>query len=260
MTDTALRKALHELRLDFTSPKGLVALTCVGLIFGLSGPFGTFHDLAVGPRIAYWLVQVFATYATGSMINHYLQIRHGDWPSSFALRSLFLGTATACGVFVVVTLINLVTFGTPYNGLRGAALAGGMVWSISVIVVAILAIFAPLIDDDADTTPLLLDRLPTDLRGPLLTILAEADGVRITTTHGQAFVPISLSAAIAEAHPTAGLLIDDAHWVARDAILRVTSGTGGATLTLTDGREIAIASKVRDDLRAAGVTQATLHG
>lgn len=253
VTDTPLHLALRELRLDFTNPKGLIALTGVGLIFGVSGPFGTFLDLTLIPRIIYWLVVVFATYATGSVINHYLQFRHGNRLGPFWRQILLLGTATACGVFVVLTVINVVAFGTWFDGARGVALTFGMVWSISVLVVAMLLVFSPLIDDDGDGPPALLDRLPLDKRGPLVSLSAEDHYVAVTTTRGTELILMRLSDAIRETGPVVGLQVHRSHWVALDAVRTATRSGDRAVLTLVDGREITASRSYLPALRAAGL-------
>ena len=52
-----------------TTPQAMIALTGVGLVLGLSGPFGTYGSMPPGGRIVYWLVITFATFGVGLLTS-----------------------------------------------------------------------------------------------------------------------------------------------------------------------------------------------
>ncbi len=259
MTDRPSHLALRELRIDFTNPKGLAALLGVGVIFGVSGPFETFAQLTLVPRIAYWIVVVFATYATGSLINHYLQFRFGDRLGPFAIRTVVLGLATGCGVMIVLSLINTAIFGSIYSSWESVALTFLMVTAISIIVVGMLLLFSPLIDAENDL-PALLDRLPLEKRGALVSLSVEDHYVNITTIKGAEMVLMRLSDAIKETKPTEGLQVHRSHWVANEAIVEARRVGDRAILKMTHGPEIPASRSYISELRDAGIFAKTKNG
>ena len=71
---------------------------------------------------------------------------------------------------------------------------------------------------DERPSPRLVERLPPNLRGPLVCLRMEDHYVRVHTTRGSALILMRLTDAMAEATPTPGAQSHRSWWVAADAI------------------------------------------
>lgn len=76
----------------------------------------------------------------------------------------------------------------------------------------------PPAQSDQQLFPRLVERLPPNLRGPLVCLRMEDHYVRVHTTRGSALILMRLSDAMAEAAPTPGAQSHRSWWVAADAI------------------------------------------
>ena len=101
--------------------------------------------------------------------------------------------------------------------------------------------------------PALLDRLPLDKRGALVSLSVEDHYVRVRTTRGEAMVLMRLGDAIREAAPVAGLRVHRSHWVAREAVRAVRREGDRAVLQMTAGGDIPASRSHIPALREAGL-------
>lgn len=254
MTDTPLSLALREWRLVFTRPVTWAVLSGAAALLAILGPFDTDTRLRAPLRFVYWLVMSAATYGAGLAVSLVL------WPHAAARLPrlgvvLVLGLATGTAITPVITALNLIAFGYwPTLGDWPALLA--RFFAISVIVTAIIQALAGHLsqpENPVRTTPALLDRLPVDKRGPLLSLSGEDHYTRIRTTQGEELLLIRLSDAMSETAPTLGLQVHRSHWVARAAVMAVRRNGDGAVITLQNGGEIPVSRRYMPDIRAAGL-------
>lgn len=259
MTDSPSHLALREVRADFTNPKGLLALGGVGLLLGLSGPFQTFAHLTMLPRLLYWVCVVFATYAAGAYVNAYLHYKGGEKLERLSARLPVMGLATGCSVMGVLVIINSVTFGWIYPTVGTFLTSFIFVVTISTIVVGLIMLLAPL-PEAAQSAPALLDRLPFDKRGALVSLSVEDHYVKVTTIKGTQMLLMRLSDAIGETGSSAGLQVHRSHWVAKDQVRKVTRTGDRAILTLKDAREIPVSRSYLPALRDAGLLPKSANG
>ena len=260
VTDSPSHLALRELRADFTNPKGLLALAGVGVLLGLSGPFQTYGLLGVLPRLTYWIAMVFTTYAAGGLIITYAHYRWGARLGEGMIRIIVLGLAASCGVMIVVSILNKITFGHIHDTPSDIAVTFAFTTAISVIIVGLLTLLSPYPDANApdarsakDQPPAIMARLPLEKRGALVSLSVEDHYVHVTTTKGDVMLLMRLSDAINETPPTVGLQVHRSHWVATTQVARTERIGDRAILTLHNGTQIPASRSYMAALRAAGL-------
>ncbi len=259
VTDTPLHLAKRELQRLLTSPKVWIGVLAVGLIAGLSGPFGTIDHLSPLPRLIYWILLSASAFFVGSGVGTFVH-------SALRPRLPDLVTTLAAGLCVGIVLtailaaINRVIFGI--SPLDPEHLLGTFanVGVISLIVTVAFVAFDRL-DETPDDTPetprpadALLRRLPLEKRGPLLSLSATDHYVEVTTPNGSDLVLMRLSDAIELATGVDGLQVHRSHWVARAAVAGTRRDNGRLMLRLTDGRDIPVSRTYVSAVKDAGLT------
>jgi len=238
--------ALRELRTHLCQPRVVLALLGVGTILALVGPFGTANVLSWMPRISYWLVVPTLTYAIGYLLNSVVWSRlHAHLPRipAIAASALLVGLVIAGAVFG----LNLLIFGLRPSGFDFATLFG-----ISTLV-SLLIELLPRETTPQNASPAILDRLPLDKRGALISLSVEDHYVRIRTTRGEEMVLLRLSDAIREAAPTPGLRVHRSHWVATAQVTAANRKGDGAVLSMAQGGDIPVSRSHMPAIRDAGL-------
>lgn len=263
MGDNALQLTLREMRSSLTQPAFVGIFVLVGLILGLSGPFGTFAYLSLGPRLVYWVVLVASAYVTGHFFGgftvHLVQHRF----RSTVLAVIVGGIAAGMPVSIVVWAINAMTFGVLYADPADLVLQTVYCVIISIAVVAGFALFESRVhtagagagagEAAAPPRPKLLDRLAVQDRGQLLSLSVSDHYVEVVTDKGKTLLLMRLGDAIDEAAPVNGIQLHRSHWVALDAIRSARRHKGAAVVVLTDGRELPISRGRIEAAREAGI-------
>jgi hypothetical protein len=254
VNDGAPPSALRDLRDRIAHPAHLAVLAGIGLILGLSGPFGTDGALRLVPRISYWLVTTFATYAAGTFAHDLAWTRlPRDFPS--AAKVALAGFASGTAVAATVLVLGLAVFGRLPDGLPGFL---ATLYAIAMVVTVLFHVLERRLAAGApDAPPPVLDRVPLDRRGALLALSVEDHYVRVHTTRGTHLVLLRLSDAIRETGTVPGLRVHRSHWVARDAVASARREGDRAILTLRDGREVPVSRANLPALRAAGLLPRT---
>ncbi len=254
MNGQALQSAKRELHALVSSRRVLVGVGAAGVIAGLAGPFGTGDYLALVPRVIYWLVLCFGTYLTGAALVD---------PAIGALTArglprigAALVAAIVAGVVITaeVALLNWVVFALPPTDpgyLVNLAINGIVISAIITTAALLLAADTPA--GAAPTTPALLDRLPLDKRGPLVSLSVQDHYVEIATTRGRELLLMRLSDAIRETAPTPGLQVHRSHWVATGQVRSARRDGARAVLTLADGRDIPVSRSNIAAVKEAGL-------
>ena len=228
-----------------------VGLTGLGLVLGVAGPFGTVTSLPLFPRMAYWLFMVYLTGPFGLICSRAFTTGLRRLGISDLPAGLLAGALTGLPINLLVHGANAILLEP------GDVALDVMPLSLSLIGISIAITFAVTLAfhrypeahsqtdiDDAKPTeappPRLLDRLPADLRAPLISLEATDHYTRVTTDRGSAMILIRFSDAIAEAAPTPGLRLHRSHWVALDRIAAVRRDGPRAFVTTTDGRTLPV--------------------
>lgn len=231
-------------------PARAVALAGACLIVTLIAPFHTGEVMRALPRLAYWGVLVGVSYSAGYAANILAQ---RSAPHSLFKRIAIAGPLTGVVVLALVYGLNVASFGYVPWGQELALLAGN-VMGISIIIAAIfqVAYASDKAGTEPEQPPALLDRLPFDKRGALVSVSVEDHYVRIRTTKGEDMVLLRLADAIREAQPTKGLQVHRSHWVALDRVTTATRKGDGAIVTLTHGPDIPVSRANVAKLKEAG--------
>jgi len=190
-------------------PPRVVAFIGIAVVLTLVAPLDTDDVMRAVPRLAYWTVLVVATYGIGFAAQ--CAVALGPWTGLLA-RSALSGLITGLGACAVVYLLNGLAFAYWPQGRELAVLAGN-VFAISCIVSAIFQ-FAYAGHDTLQTaggfTPL-LERLPLEARGALVSLSSEDHYTRVRTTKGEALLLLRLGDAIRETEGTDGLHVHRSH-------------------------------------------------
>lgn len=238
--------ALRDLRAHLTEPKVALALVGVGTILALAGPFGTAEALWWLPRAAYWLSVPIATYAVGYLLHQLLWSRLHARLSRLSAR-VCVALITGLSIATLVFSANLAIFGQRTSAADFAILFG------ITLLVSLLIELLPHDADTAATPPAILDRLPLDKRGPLVSLSVEDHYVRIRTTRGEEMVLLRLTDAIREVGDTDGLRVHRSHWIAKTQVTKATRKGDGAVLTMVQGGDIPVSRSHMPAIRDAGL-------
>lgn len=231
-------------------------LVVISLVIGLVGPFGTF-EMPVVLRVAYWAAIVIGTYGIGLMVVgpvEHLLLRRLPRLAAAALAGAIAGIPIA----LAVVAINVGVFGPDLQPIDALSLTIYCAL-IATAVTVLTAMFerrapeaAPAVSAD-DAGPVLLERLPLPQRGRLLHIEVADHYVDVHTDRGHGLLLMRLSDAIRETAPVAGLQVHRSHWVALDAVRRVTKQAGKPVLELETGAVVPVSRTYLSAARAAGL-------
>ncbi len=232
----------------------LVIIGAIAALLAILGPFSTGERLTLAPRFAYWLVMVAGTFSVGLLIDEWLT---PHLPAHWRVlqRVAVNGLATGIGIVPVITALNYVSFGyvpnlSDWPGLLVQFLAIAL---IVTVIFQVLNTQGGQEQDDGEAAPPILDRLPLDKRGTLLSLSAEDHYTRIRTTKGEELVLIRLSDAMREAAPVAGLRVHRSHWIALGGVASAARKGDGAQLRMEDGADIPVSRSHIQAVKEAGL-------
>jgi hypothetical protein len=252
VNDTAPQTALREWRSHMARPVRALALIGAVVILAIAGPFDTADILRPLPRLGYWSALVGLSYSAG-YCAHLLADRAA--PRSLWRRIAIAGGATGLSVLAIVYLLNGLAFGSWARGSDLGSLAA-TVMGIAMILATIFQVAdtsEPADARPAARPPALLDRLPIEKRGPLVSLSVEDHYVRIRTTRGEAMVLLRLADAIREVGDTPGLQVHRSHWIALGHVAGVARNGDGAILTMTHGDAVPVSRANMARIREAGL-------
>lgn len=239
MNTSQLQATFREWQRHFSKPLTHIIILGLAIILTVVGPFRTTEVLRLGPRFGFWLVQIYATYSVGfltaSFFGHILEDWRSRWTAVF-LQALISGI----GIVGVVLGIIYIVFGPVFEASTMFNL-GLNILLISVVVTLLLhALAKHQTVAPSDTETPLLDRLPFEKRGPLVSISVEDHYVRVRTTKGEEILLLRLSDAIKETGATQGLQVHRSHWIALDQVTAARRDDARAILTMRHGPEIPV--------------------
>lgn len=256
MKDSPSQVALRQWRAQFTNPVTLLILTALATLSTILAPFDTGVRLTPAPRFLYWLLIMVVTYSVSLLIRTWLQ---DTLPPATRLpvQVIVVAFARVLALTPIVVAINYATFAFVPSAWGWFTLSlkffiVGMI--VSVIIMAVKKIWSVVFPPATPVqTSALLDRLPLDKRGPLVSLSCEDHATRIRTTHGEDLILIPLSDAIREAAPVSGLRVHRSHWVALDQVARALHDGDSAVLTMTKGGDIPVSRANVKAIKDAGL-------
>lgn len=233
----------------------LLGLGLTGAVLGLAGPFGSYDDFPMPLGILYWVVIALLTYGVGNGVALFVaKLIEGRAP--LALCLLAGGAVAGLPVTLTVIAVNALFYGA--RDTMEPLMLLGYCTAISMAVAVASLLFDPPAAkadpaQDQDARPAILERLPPDKRGPLLSLSVSDHYVEVATERGRCLVLMRLSDAIRETAPTRGLQIHRSHWVARDAIVRAVRRDGKPMLELSSGAVLPVSRSFAGAARDAGL-------
>lgn len=259
----------------------LPVLLGASLVLALLGPFGTFADLTLAQRLAYWGGLIgLGSLAFELLIlaaTHLLRERAGTWPVTLAGVMLAVTVLMTPAVallektlrgkellhplglmelFVYVGLVNLLVSAIPiWLELRDRSLFAASAPPLP---------FPPPPPDSAPAAPaeprdpVFLARLPARLGRDLLALEMEDHYVRVHTAEGSDLILMRLRDAIAELAGLDGMQVHRSHWVAAAAVAGVErKADGKPVLVLRNGLRVPVSRSHVAAVRAAGWAERT---
>lgn len=266
MNSSPLHFALRELRLSFTNPRALGVMLMAAIVLGVTGPFGTFQQLATAARFGYWSVITVATYGVGFFFAMLVLCRARDVIASLPLLIALLALAASVPVTLTVTAINMLFLGDalPTPAILATLWVYCFIITLGVSVMVVLTDSGPrgrpadataptAVAVEAPAPPAILRRLPLPQRGTLRYLSMQDHYVDVVTDKGHALILMRLSDAIAETAPLAGLQVHRSHWIALDAVRSVSRGDGKAMVEMVDGVRLPVSRSYLPAARQAGL-------
>jgi len=236
-----------------TNRTALVAMLAAGLVLGISGPFDT---LAVVPNIllrtAYWIVVVFTTMAIGTSVNTYTWLR---WSKPQNRWLVILGGAVFAGLIIALWLgvLNYLVFGIYPNSLGDLLGSLGMATFIAIVVSVSINLTQSPNTPAPQSGPALLERLPLEKRGALISLAVSDHYVEVNTTKGSELLLMRLSDAIRETDPIAGLQTHRSYWIAKSQVKAARREGDRAILTMSNEQEIPVSRSNITSIKDAGL-------
>lgn len=242
MNNNALHLTIREMRENLSAPRSLAVLGLVSLVLGMSGPFQTFELLELLPRLVYWTAICTLTYLAGWLAGSYVLRMITSRTENIVWHILGPGCAAGLAVWPVVTIINLITFGSDDGTDGGHWINSGSQLIYCVMISIILSAVSTLVKNSAQeqmptmpTTPKIVSRLPLNLRGNLISLSVQDHYVEVTTSNGAGLVHFRLTDAIDDCDGIEGLQIHRSHWIALTGIKSVFRQNGKVLVETTKG-------------------------
>ncbi|MEP4198803.1 MAG: LytTR family DNA-binding domain-containing protein [Aliishimia sp.] len=245
-----LQFAKHEIQ-RFFAPRGVwVATVAAGVLLGIIGPFGTDTSIGVAPRILYWILVASLTFLTGTVLGTYF-IQRGDasgWPRWLSIICATVVSGTV--IFLEILGTGLILFQSLPKTITLTFLATNIYIAVGVITITyeMLAPNLPAVEKP----PRLLERLPQQKRGALISISVSDHYVNVTTTLGTQMILLRFGDAIVETAPTPGMQIHRSHWVALDQIKSIQRKNGKTYVELPDDQRLPVSRTYLPILKDAG--------
>lgn len=244
---------------DFVRRK-LILTIALSVGAALLGPFGTYEDLGLLPRLTYWIIAVAGV---GLVMNLavYLMLTHPDlarYPHS-AVTALGVALAAFPGALIVLLLEIF---------LRGTMPAFSLFVSVWGLVAAIgyaIAFFeygpkwrrhalgqtakAQANAPPGDRTNVFLSRLKLEPGQALVSVTVRDHYLEVTTTRGRETLLMRMADAESELADYPGIRIHRSHWVSLDAIESLERDGNRWTVSLGNGAKLPVSRETAPRLK-----------
>ncbi|MGL4238234.1 LytTR family DNA-binding domain-containing protein [Tabrizicola sp.] len=250
MTDHPLPFALRELRAHFRRPVVVAALAGIAVVLAVAGPFEALQRIPFLGRLGYWVAVVVATYGVGFFVSglvHFVMRERAP-----VLRGALSVLAMSLAVTPLLILLNggVGMWPDTFSEVASSFL---IVLAVSAAMETVGAVAEAEHPPAEARTPAILDRLPLEKRGALVSLSAQDHYVDVVTTKGREMLLMRLGDAIRETAGVAGLQVHRAHWVARDQIARVDKRGDAAVIVMRNGTEIPVSRSGTKVVQDAGL-------
>ena len=240
--------------------RGPISAVAIGLLLGVTGPFGSQHAYPRAVKYSFWMVIALAGFGAAVAAERVLPSTAGR----NRLKRIF-AVAAASAVpmtFFVAWAMGVVRPGRTFTPVQLLALFP----YVALVQLLIARVAAP--DDPVSVAapaerpssapeypPEFVSKLPAALRRDIIALEAEDHYVRVHTLHGSALVLMRLADAAAIIDPRLGLRVHRSWWVAKDGVRALERKAGRAIARLIDDTAVPIS---RTHLTAARTVLADL--
>ena len=240
-----------------------IAALGIGVIVAVIGPFGTFDDLSLPARLAYWIPLIALGWIQWTLVERVfdgLAIRwFGAWPGPWWSQGLLLCLLTPIPLIVEIVAFQSL-FGLPLRASWGELYA----WTagISLLVFALVsgvilwaraaANETAMTDSAEQGDPDFTERLPPEKRGRLLCLKTEDHYLRVYTDRGEDLILLRLKDALRELRGHDGRQVHRSYWVSRAAVSRSRRDGRKTLLVLCNGLEVPVSQTYLRELKADG--------
>ena len=234
-------------------PTFWLSLLGAALVIGLIGPFGTFADMPLVARLAYWLAVCATTFWIGFLPSATAAAMAEAKGLSLPLLIVFSGLAGSLPVTLWLAGLHRVAFGAPF--VEWALVFLPYVAVISVAVSALFYAFAErqIVATDQPPPPdkpAWLDRLPDAIGRDLMLLQTQDHYLRAVTPKGETLIRAPLREADQELGPY-GVRVHRSWWVARAWIGAYEYRGGAPVVVLRDGQTVPVGRAYRSRVREA---------
>lgn len=240
----------------------LAACLGIGVLLGVTGPFGSFFNDVLIVRVAYWAAVFLVCGLTLGLAMRMLApwARKGRVPAWAWLPAMVLAAG------LPLTFVTRLIAAAVWPAIRQAVSLVdwyGQTVVVCLVYVALHLALHGVFRRDASLParagagsdpagPRILRHLPPRLGRDLLCLSMEDHYVRLHTVEGSALVLMSLGQALEELGDLDGLQVHRSWWVSRDAVESVVEDGRNLRLRLKGGIEAPVSRASVARLRAAG--------
>lgn len=241
-----MQLAMREWR-QFGKWRGPISAVAIGLLLGVTGPFGSQTSLGPAVRCSFWMV--IALTGFGAVVATERVLPSTAPSPKTAMRIFAVAVASAVPMtFFVAWAMGLVRPGRTFSPVQLLALYP----YVALVQLLIARVASP--EDERLTVAELMEqpvaapefppdfvsKLPAALRRDIIALEAEDHYVRVHTLHGSALVLMRLADAAALIDPRLGLRVHRSWWVAKDAVRVLERTSGRAIARLVDDTAVPI--------------------
>lgn len=254
---------IDELRADFRGRMPHVVWVVLTVIVSFAGPFGTYQVLDFPTRLAFWSVMMAFVILLGVVVRAFV---HG----TLAIRSFRLGSPLLAliNALILPPVALAVMAWSPFaiTDLAPAAPQLGLYVFLTSLGVGAcrhamghgfvgpeVAPGEGPIPPDRREYPRLVQRLPVEAQGELISISVRDHYVDVVTSAGCAALLMRLSDAMDLVAPVEGARVHRSHWVAWEAVEWLERANGRLVLRLTTGAVIPVSRTYRDVVEVRGI-------
>lgn len=249
-----MKAFFNEVRAGLRAPIIMVAWGFVTMMMALAGPFGSYDQVALPKRLFVWLgvTAMAIVLATAARVVVYRRWGIQDYWRGAGLTSVLTALA------LTPLLLPLAhAAGGAYRIVPPDAIEiAGFVFCLTMGFSAFHQALETVPDDlpevpqpQPDTQPApsgdpalprLAERLPEEMRAPVLRVSGRDHYVEVATRAGVASLLLRFSDALAELDGVDGLQVHRSHWVAAEAVASGGRESGKVVLRLSDGGQVPV--------------------
>ncbi len=252
----------------------LATVLALALCFAVLGPFGTYTELSVPVRYAYWIGLVLVGYLNILLVAHAVAGLRPGLRHRWTLTAVTL--VSSVPTTLAVAWVESLTRAHPLP-LSVFPSLFGTVALVQLVMVLFLTRLQPsqsalLLRRQADAPPApeattslpsFHRRIPPHLGQELLALAAEDHYLRVITAAGSDLILMRLSDALAELGDEAGLQVHRSWWVAHGGGTALRRDGGRTVVVLKNGGEVPVSrtylADVRDRLALSALTSGRLE-